>query len=358
MTNRYARQSILPEIGGSGQAKILDASVLCVGAGGLGCPALLYLAAAGVGSIGIVDFDNVDESNLQRQVLFTHADIGENKAEAAKARLNALNPEIDIEAYNCALDADNAEELFERYDVIIDGTDNFAAKFLINDAAVKFGKPFVYGSILGFEGQVSVFNYKGGPCYRCLFPEPPTGHIPNCAEAGVIGAVAGIIGTTQAMEAIKIIVENQDFSPLAGRLWVIDARSMENKILNLPKDPDCPVCSKPKEEIILHYSNPTCGSIPEISIENARANETALILDVREIDEWDAGYVDGAEHFALSALLQGKRPDFDKDREVILYFKAGVRSMQAAQILREEGYSNLSNMTGGYDAWARQEKQA
>ncbi len=351
--NRYERQSILPEIGESGQEKISKASVLCIGAGGLGCPALLYLSAAGVGHIGIVDFDNVDETNLQRQVLFTTDQIGQNKAEAAKARLNALNPDIDIRAYAEELNDQNVEKLFEKYDIIIDGTDNFSAKFLINDAAVKIGKPFIYGSILGFDGQAATFNHHDGPCYRCLFPEEPKGHIPNCAEAGVIGAVAGIIGTTQAMEALKIITEHESFQPLTGKLWTIDMHCMENRLLSLPKNPDCPVCSKEKEDITLQYSSPVCGYVQEVTPEQAAKNKEALLIDVREIDEWDAGHIDGAQHVALSTLMQGDTPDLPTDCEIILYCQKGKRGEKAAHILKTQGCVNITNMTGGYEAWLK-----
>lgn len=349
--NRYERQTVLPEIGAEGQKKISEASVLCIGVGGLGCPALLYLAAAGVGRIGIVDFDVVDETNLQRQVLFTTDQIGQNKAEAAKKRLNALNPDIKIQSYAEELTDQNAPTLFDSYDIIIDGTDNFATKFLINDAAVKTGKPFIYGSILGFDGQLAVFNYDGGPCYRCLFPASPKGHVPNCAEAGVIGAVAGIIGTTQAMEVIKIIVDHESFKPLTGKLWTIDMRSMENNLLGLPKNPDCPVCSKTKEEIILQYSSPVCGIIPEVTPEQAQNNKTALLLDVRERDEWDAGHIEGAQHIALSSLAEGHKPELPTDCDIIIYCLKGKRSEHAAQILKSQGCLNISNMTGGYEAW-------
>ncbi len=353
MTARYKRQSILPEIGEHGQSNISDASILCIGAGGLGCPALLYLAAAGVGRIGIVDFDVVDETNLQRQILFTTDQIGQNKAEAAKERLQALNTDIVVAAYPEELNGQNAVRLFAQYDVIIDGTDNFAAKFLINDAAVKTGKPFIYGSILGFDGQAATFNYSNGPCYRCLFPAPPTGHIPNCAEAGVIGAVAGLIGTTQAMEALKVVAPHESFKPLAGKLWTIDMHSMQNKLLSLPKNPDCPVCSKEKEEIILQYSSPVCGFIPEITAEQVKSNKTALLIDIRETEEWDAGHIEGARHMALSALMQGNITDLPTNCEIILYCQKGVRSMQAAQLLQERGYLNISNMMGGYEEWLR-----
>lgn len=353
MSERYKRQIILPEIGESGQRKIAEASILCVGAGGLGCPALLYLTAAGVGRIGIIDFDSVDETNLQRQTLFTTDQIGQNKAEAAKERLSALNPTIAIQAYAEELTDQNACALFESYDIIIDGTDNFEAKFLINDAAVKMRKPFIYGSILGFDGQVAVFNYNNSPCYRCLFPHAPKGHIPNCAQAGVIGAVAGIIGSAQAMEAIKIIVEHESFTPLAGKLWSIDMHSMENRLLSLPKAEDCPTCSKNKEDIILKYSLPFCNSIPKITPEQAKENSSALLIDVREIHEWESGHIEGARHTPLSELMLGEMPDLPKDTEIILYCQKGIRSLKAAKILKKHEYSNIHNMTGGYEAWLK-----
>jgi molybdopterin/thiamine biosynthesis adenylyltransferase/rhodanese-related sulfurtransferase len=347
--SRYSRQTVLSEIGDVGQEKISAASILCVGAGGLGCPALLYLAAAGVGRIGIIDFDTVNETNLQRQVLYTTDQIGKNKAVAAKERLLALNPGITVETYAEELNGGNAEKLFSNYDMIIDGTDNFAAKFLMNDVAVKMDKPFIYGAILGFAGQVSVFT-PGGPCYRCLFPDAPE-NVPNCAEAGVIGAVAGIIGMTQAMEALKIIVGHTSFDPLTGKLWTIDLRTMENKILSLQKNPACPVCSKGKSEIMPSYSSPVCGSIPEITPAQARDNKTALLIDVREREEWDTGYVAGARHVALSALMQGKIPDLPTEGDIILYCQKGKRSQKAAEILRSQGYLNVSSVSGGYDAW-------
>ncbi len=349
---RYKRQMVLPEIGEAGQTKLARASVLVVGAGGLGCPALLYLAAAGVGHIGIIDFDAVEESNLQRQVLFGMQDLGYNKAQAAAVHLAALNPTIEIEAIAAPLDAGNAVALFERFDLVIDGTDNFATKFLINDAAVKRSTPFIYGSILGFEGQVAVFGAGDhAPCYRCLFPEPPKGHIPNCAEAGVIGAVAGIVGTAQAMEAIKLIVGHDSFRPLVGTLWVIDLRSMENRLLGLSQDPACPVCHKNKDDIMIEYSAPACASVSEIMPCDVREGADFVLIDVREGNEWDAGHIDGARHVALSWLMEGNRPDMAKDQEIVLYCQKGVRSKQAAQLLKASGFSRVQSMRGGYDAW-------
>ncbi|MBP7722536.1 MAG: HesA/MoeB/ThiF family protein [Alphaproteobacteria bacterium] len=351
--NRYERQIVLPEIGATGQGKISKASVLCIGAGGLGCPALLYLTAAGVGRIGIVDYDSVDETNLQRQVLFTVAQIGQNKAEAAKERLEALNPDTSIKSYPVELTDKNAGVLFDDYDIIIDGTDNFAAKFLINDAAVKCGKPFIYGSILGFDGQISVFNAPGEPCYRCLFPGPPKGYVPNCAEAGVIGAVAGMLGTAQAMEAIKIIVEHESMRPLNGKLWTIDMRSMETRLLSVSKNPDCPVCSKARDKITPKYASLVCGLIPELTPKLARQNKTALIIDVREKEEWDAGHIEGAKLIPLSELVREQIPNLPKDCDIIIHCQKGTRGLHAAEILRARGYLNVSNMEGGYEAWLK-----
>ena len=347
MASRYERQISLDEIGEVGQEKLSHASVLCIGAGGLGCPALLYLAAAGVGRIGIVDFDVVDESNLQRQVLYNHDDLGKNKAECAKIRLNALNSDIQIDAYPARLMSESVVTLFENYDLILDGTDNFETKYLINDAAVKYGKPFIYGSILRFEGQVSVFNYQDGPCYRCLFEDAPREAVPTCGEAGVIGAVAGIVGMVQAMEAIKLILDDPSFEILSGKLWSINTKSMESRIFHLPKDPRCSVCSIDKKEIILQSSSPN----QEISAEDAQSVKDTIFLDVRELHEWDAGHIEGARHFPLSALLQGAVPDIAPGERLIVYCQAGVRSQQAIGIMAQKGFTDLTNLAGGYEAW-------
>ncbi len=350
---RYQRQIVLPEIGQSGQQKLKQASVLVIGAGGLGCPVLQYLAGAGIGKIGIVDFDIVEETNLHRQILFTVDDTGNNKAETAKAHLAKLNPAIEIHAYAFELEPGNAQDLFSRYDLIIDGTDNFSTKFLINDAALKTGKPFVYGSVLGFEGQVSVFNFKDGPCYRCLFPEVPKNNIPNCAEAGVIGAVAGIIGTMQAMEAIKIIVGDESFHPLSGRVLLMDMKTMAQRLIMLPKDINCRACSMDKNVIKLESHKMDTGSINEVSPEDIKRAKGAILIDVREQGEWDCGHIDGAHHFALSVMLGGQTPDFPKDEHLILYCQKGMRSMQAAQYLQASGFTNICSMQGGYDNWQK-----
>lgn len=353
--NRYHRQTILPEIMPEGQEKLSRARILCVGAGGLGCPALLYLAAAGVGHLGIIDFDIIEESNLQRQILFTTSQTGQNKATAARERLLALNPTIQISAYAEELNNKNAEEIFSSYDIIIDGTDNFSAKFLINDTAVKCGKPFIYGSVSGFEGQVSVFNHHDGPCYRCLYPAPPQSYIPNCAEAGVLGAIAGLVGTQQALQAIQTIIADESFAPLIGKLWMIDAHDMRTQCLALPKNTSCPICSVTKENIMLEYSSPVCGFIAELTAEQAAENRQAVFLDVREISEWRNGHIATAQHIPLSALSKGLIPDLPRDCDLILYCRSGRRSITAARILLAEGYLNIYSMAGGYEAWSRLE---
>lgn len=350
---RYIRQTVLPEIGSEGQRRLFQASVLCVGAGGLGSPALLYLAAAGIGRIGITDFDTVDESNLQRQVLFTTSAVGQSKAAQAKERLQALNPTITIETYEEGLNAENAPDLFQSYDVIIDGTDNFETKFLINDAAVKFGKSWVYGAIQGFDGQASVFNAQHGPCYRCLYPASPKARIANCAEVGVIGAVAGLVGVTQALQVIQIITGHKSFEPLIGKLWTLDTKTMETRILTLSKNPDCPVCSQETQSITLQYSSPICSFIPELSVEQTREKADGLLIDVRELEEWECGAITGAQHWPLSQALEGIVPDLPQNREIILYCQKGLRSLQAAQILKGKGFLDVYSMSGGYEAWLK-----
>ncbi len=349
--NRYSRQVSLPEIGQDGQERLRKASVLCVGAGGLGSPALLYLAAAGVGHIGIVDFDCVDESNLQRQILFSTAMLGRPKAKEAAAKLKALNPSIRIESYDEELNAESAARLFPAYDIILDGTDNFETKFLINDAAVKFSKPWIYGSIQGFDGQASVFNHNGGPCYRCLQPEKPRGRVMNCAEAGVIGAVAGIVGVTQALQAIQMIAGHDSFEPLTGKLWLVDTRTMQAKILNLPKRPRCPACCQPPEHVVLRYASPVCDFVPEVSAPQLRKKSGYVLMDVREADEWERGHIPGAVLWPLSKLMAEDMPGHDRDCEIIVHCQKGMRSLEAARLMREHGFTDVASLSGGYDAW-------
>ncbi len=350
-TQRYARQMKLPEIGPEGQDRLLNASVLCVGAGGLGSPALLYLAAAGVGRIGIIDFDRVDETNLQRQVLFSADMVGQPKAQEAAQRVRQLNPDIQIEYYDAELNVESAARLFPLYDVILDGADNFETKFLINDAAVKFGKPWIYGAIQGFDGQVSVFNDRGGPCYRCFQPEKPRVAVMNCAEAGVIGAIAGIIGVTQALQAIQLITRHQNFDPLVGKLWMLDARTMQTKKLSLGRNANCSACSQDPERIILEYTPSVCDVITEISASQLKRNNSCSLIDVRENEEWVRGHIEGATLWPLSKLLTGDIPHISKNAEVVLYCQKGARSLQAARVLQKNGFSRVASLAGGYVGW-------
>lgn len=360
--NRYARQTILPEMGQEGQERLKSTSVLCVGAGGLGSPALLYLAAAGIGRIGLVDDDVVDISNLQRQVLFKEADRGKSKVEAAKTTLAELNSECQIEAYHQRFSPENAEILVKNYDVIIDGTDNFSSKFLINDACVKFGKPLVYGSILGFVAQVSVFWAGHGSCYRCLYPKPPSGHIPNCAEAGVIGAMAGIAGTVQALEAIKMALglewcKEKNLEPLLGTLWILDARSMQTKTLILRKRHQCAVCSANPSDIVLEQAEESCAvnsDVKNISAEDAaKLMSKAVFIDVREAHELASGRIPKALHIPLGTLLSNEDSvgDIASDTPVIIYCQHGIRSFSAASHLVALGFKNVAHITGGIVRW-------
>ncbi|MCK6418104.1 MAG: HesA/MoeB/ThiF family protein [Alphaproteobacteria bacterium] len=352
MRERYARQMRLPEIGAVGQEKLAQARVLCVGAGGLGCPALLYLAAAGLGHLGIVDFDHVEESNLQRQVLFNVSDIGQPKAQAARAHLLSLNPSLTIHIHEYALNAETAPDVFEAYDFIIDGTDNFTAKFLINDAAVKFGKPWIYGAIQGFQGHVAVFDAARGACYRCLYPHPPQEEILNCAQAGVIGAVAGMVGLTQALQIIQLIVAHESFQPLINRLWILDTRSMSTRIFSLDKDPLCVTCGKKDSEIVLHDEIGTCTGVQDITLDQLEALKHAIVLDVREQEEWDAGFIPGAKLWPLSQFLAGMLPrHLTREQEIVLYCRSGKRSQAAGKILIGTGYKKIYNLAGGYEAW-------
>ena len=349
ITERYVRQVVLQEIGEDGQSRLGHSSVLCIGAGGLGAPVLHYLAAAGVGRIGIIDADTVDISNLQRQVLFCEDDIGAPKASRAGQHITALNSDIHVEAYDTALTPENAPDIIPDYDIIIDGTDNFAAKFLANDAAVKYGKPLIYGAIQGFDGQAAVFDAALGPCYRCLYPEMPTAQIANCAESGVIGAVAGLVGMTQALQAIQLITGDVSFAPLHGRLWMLDSRRMTSRIVGVPKNPECPVCSRAASAITLKTSETACGYIAELTPE--QVGEAAVIVDVRESEERAQGYIERARHCPLSALEAGHIPEMPGNCDIILYCQHGIRSLQAGRILKARGYESVYSLKGGYAAW-------
>lgn len=355
---RYNRQMILSEIGKDGQTKLSTARVLCVGAGGLGCPALLYLAGAGVGHIGIVDSDTVDESNLQRQVLYTMEDIGRPKAEAARDRLLAFNPQIKVTAFDTRLTANNARELLSPYDIIIDGTDNFAARFLINDACALLKKILIYGSVLRFEGQVSVFDAALGPCYRCLFPSMPgPGMGPSCAEAGVIGVVPGIVGMMQATEAIKLILGKGD--ALRGKLLLIDTLSMTFRELQLSKDDHCPCCRKDAPPIVLKdYTAGGCVmediEITPKDLQKLLQNGAVLtLIDVREPDEHAKCCINGSRLIPLNDLAAHVH-ELDKTQLIVLHCHHGVRSMHALQFLQSQGFTRLKNLAGGIDAWAEE----
>lgn len=365
MTARYARQMLLPEMGAEGQALLAKARVLCVGAGGLGCPALLYLAAAGIGTIGIVDDDAVALSNLQRQILFVTEDQGANKAERAAQRLAALNPDIAIKAFPERLSAANALELLRGWDMVLDGTDNFAAKFLINDAAARLGLPVIYGALTGFEGQAGVFWARQDACYRCLHPQPPRHFVPNCAEAGVLGAVAGMIGALQGLEAVKLALgldwcAAHGLEPLLGRLFLLDARTGQARTLRVPRRAACPVCSVAPETVRLPADAPppVCSAAPprEESWAQAEARNAVVFLDVRERTEWEAGHKEGAHHAPLSALRGWSvlPPELAawaaEGRPVAVYCQHGIRSREATRLLIALGLAQAFSVAGGFSA--------
>ncbi len=350
---RYSRHLIMPEVGVDGQRKLKASKVLCIGAGGLGSPVAMYLAAAGVGTLGIVDFDTVDFSNLQRQILHGTPDVGRPKLDSAKDKLHALNPEIDIETYSVALSSENALQLFEPYDIIVDGTDNFPTRYLVNDACVLLGKPNVYGSIFRFEGQASVFDASRGPCYRCLYPEPPPPNlVPSCAEGGVLGVLPGVIGTIQATEAIKFITGAGE--SLLGRLLLFDALQMTFRQLRLRKDPNCAICGEhPTVTELIDYEgfcNPTTShDVTPIQLAEMR---DALLIDVREPHEWNAGHIEGARHIPLRQLPNNLE-SIPRDQDVILYCHLGSRSAMALEMLRGAGFQRARHLKGGYAAWLR-----
>ena len=356
---RYSRHLIMPEVGMEGQLKLKRARVLTIGTGGLGAPLGLYLAAAGVGHLGLVDFDVVDSSNLQRQVTFTTADVGKSKSEAAKARLSALNPMIEIASYETRLTSDNALDLFRDYDIIVDGTDNFPTRFLVNDACVLLGKPNVYGSIFRFEGQATVFGYPGGPCYRCLYPEPPPpGLVPSCAEGGVLGVLPGIVGSIQAMETIKLILGTGE--PLVGRLLLFDALAMRFRELKLKMNPDCAICGQHRTITKLIDYEEFCGirgeeapamtdGISEITATELKARqdrgEKVFILDVREPHEYQICNLNG------KLIPLGELPrrvnELDSSVEMVVHCRSGKRSADAIHFLQTAGFKKLWNLKGG-----------
>jgi len=365
--HRYSRHLILPEVGPDGQRRLKAGRVLCVGAGGLGSPAALYLAAVGVGTIGIVDFDAVDVSNLQRQILHSSADVGRSKLESARDRLSALNPEVKIETHETALTSANALALFRGYDVILDGTDNFATRYLVNDACVLLGKPNAYGSIFRFEGQASVFATEGGPCYRCLYPEPPPpGFVPSCAEGGVLGVLPGVIGTIQATETIKLLLGAG--TTLAGRLLLYDAWHMRFRELKVRRDPACPMCGDNRTIRELIDYDQFCGtapssavpvavtSIPAMTVDELKrlidAESPVFVLDVREPQEFQICRIPGTTLIPLGQLpaRMAEVSTAAAGRSIVVHCKMGGRSAKAVGLLRERGIE-ASNLTGGILAW-------
>ncbi|MEA5446859.1 HesA/MoeB/ThiF family protein [Gammaproteobacteria bacterium AB-CW1] len=355
---RYDRQMVLPEVGEAGQRRLAQARVLCIGAGGLGSAVLPYLAGAGIGRLTVIDDDRVEASNLQRQVLFREADQQRPKVEAAVDALRALNSGIEIVGENGRLDRDNVQRLFEDHDVIVDGSDNFDTKFLAADAAVKFGVPLVYGSVTGFEAQVTVFDPDHGPCLRCLFPSPPTSWVPNCAEAGVLGPLVGMAGSLQAMQVIQLIVSQAlpgRLEPLIGRLWTLDARSMDSHCLRIRKRPDCGLCSL--DPAAVELPRPSRDPGQDIAPNEASQLDDALFLDIREPDEWAAGHIPGAENLPLSRLLEGERPARLGERPCVVYCTRGTRGETAARLLAEEGHPRIHNLLGGLAAWPGPRRQ-
>jgi sulfur-carrier protein adenylyltransferase/sulfurtransferase len=362
---RYSRHLIMPEVGMEGQLKLKKAKVLLVGSGGLGAPLGLYLTAAGVGRLGIVDFDAVDFTNLQRQVTFGSSDVGRKKLEAARERLHNLNPEIQIDTYETRLTGENALDILREYDIVADGTDNFPTRYLVNDACVLLGKPNVYGSIFRFEGQASVFGYPGGPCYRCLYPEPPPpGLVPSCAEGGVLGVLPGIIGCIQAMETLKLILGNGQ--PLVGRLLLFDALRMRFRELKLHKNPDCPMCGEHRTIAKLIDYAEFCGirgeekeqlvssEIPEMTPKELKARldrgDDLFILDVREPHEYQICNLRG--HLIPLGDLPKRISELDSSREIVAHCRSGKRSADAVQFLNKAGFRKVWNLKGGILAWS------
>ena len=360
---RYSRHLIMPEVGMEGQQKLKAARVLCIGAGGLGSPLALYLAAAGVGTLGIVDFDVVDYTNLQRQIIHTTADVGRKKLDSAADKLKAINPFLNLRTFETKLSSENALALFNEFDIIADGTDNFPTRYLVNDACVLTGKPNVYGSIFRFEGQASVFATEDGPCYRCLYPEPPPpGLVPSCAEGGVLGILPGLVGVMQATEVIKLILGKGE--PLIGRLLLIDALGMKFRELKLRKNPDCPVCGKnPTVTQLIDY-NEFCGirgeekpvetGVVEMQVEELKrrldAGEDLFVLDVREPHEYQICNIGG--HLIPLGDLPKRVSELDSSREIVAHCRSGVRSAKAVNFLQQAGFKKVHNLAGGILAWA------
>ena len=362
---RYSRHLIIPDIGLAGQQRLKAARVLLVGAGGLGSPLALYLAAAGVGHIGLVDFDVVDVTNLHRQLLHGTKDVGRTKIASARDRIADVNPFVELTTYEVALTSANALDIIREYDLVVDGTDNFPTRYLVNDACVILGKPNVYGSIYRFEGQASVFSTKDGPCYRCLFPEPPPpGMVPSCAEGGVLGVLPGLVGTIQATEAIKLILGIGE--PLIGRLLLVDALGMSFRVVQLRKNPDCPACGTRELTALIDYEQ-FCGvpqaaaaeraqaELPEISprelAERIRAGDAFDLIDVRESHEWDIGRIPGARLIPLGELPSALS-SLDSSRDIVVHCKSGARSARAVRQLQAAGFRRVWNLAGGILRWS------
>ncbi len=365
---RYSRHLIIPDVAMAGQKRLKNAKVLCVGAGGLGSPALMYLAAAGVGTLGIVEFDTVDESNLQRQIIHGQSDIGKPKAESAAATVREINPLVNVVIHNTALSNDNVFEIFSQYDLIVDGTDNFATRYMVNDAAVLLGKPYVWGSIYRFDGQASVFWAEHGPCYRCLYPEPPPpGMVPSCAEGGVLGVLCASVGSIQVTEAIKVLTGIGE--PLVGALMVYDALEMTYRKIKVRKDPNCAICGEnPTITGLIDYDD-FCGSVSQEAADAAagatitvnelnewlKSEKPIHLVDVREPAEYEIVKIPGSILVPKGDIISGQAlVDLPQDRQIVLYCKTGVRSAEALAAVKAAGFKDAVHVHGGVSAWVRQ----
>ena len=366
---RYSRHLIIPDVAMAGQQRMMNAKVLCVGAGGLGSPALMYLAAAGIGTLGIVEFDTVDESNLQRQIIHGQSDIGKSKALSAKEKIAEINPFVNVILHETRLDNSNVMEIFSQYDIIVDGTDNFATRYLVNDACVLLKKPYVWGSIYRFDGQASVFWAEYGPCYRCLYPEPPPpGMVPSCAEGGVLGVLCATIGSIQTTEAIKVLTGVGE--PLIGSLMVYDALDMTFRKIKVRKDPNCPLCStNPRQTALLPDYEAFCGVLSEAAAEASTgstitvqelkskidAHEDYYLIDVREPSEFDIVRIPTSHLIPKQGFIDGSvLATLPQDKPIILHCKSGVRSAECLAILKSAGFADASHVSGGVVAWAKQ----
>ncbi|WP_248963681.1 adenylyltransferase/sulfurtransferase MoeZ [Sphaerisporangium perillae] len=364
---RYSRHLIIPDVGMAGQKRLKNAKVLCVGAGGLGSPALMYLAAAGVGTLGVVDFDVVDESNLQRQIIHGQSDVGRLKAESAAASVREINPLVNVVIHNVALTTDNVLDIFAAYDLIVDGTDNFATRYMVNDAAVLLGKPYIWGSIYRFDGQASVFWAEYGPCYRCLYPEPPPpGMVPSCAEGGVLGVLCASIGSVQVNEAIKVLTGIGE--PLVGRLMIYDALEMKYRDVKVRKDPECPLCGKnPTITELIDYEA-FCGTISDEAQQAATGStitaqelkdmqdrgDDIFLVDVREQNEYEIVNIPGAVLIPKGEFLRGTALELlPQDKKIILHCKSGARSAEALAVVKNAGFSDAVHVGGGVLSWIK-----